>query len=88
VLAVASQEGELEEEDYVLPSADSVNNGIYPIARDLYMYTVGQPAGIVKEYLDWILSPEAQQIVDDIGFVPIVPEQIYDPGIQSAFVRK
>jgi phosphate transport system substrate-binding protein len=88
VLAVASQEGELEEEDYVLPSADSVNNGIYPIARDLYMYTVGQPAGIVKEYLDWILSPEAQQIVDDIGFVPIVPEQIYNPGIQSALVRK
>jgi phosphate transport system substrate-binding protein len=59
------------EADYVLPSADTVNNGSYPIARDLYMYTDGQPAGVVKEYLDWIISPEAQQIVSDLGFVPV-----------------
>jgi ABC-type phosphate transport system substrate-binding protein len=26
---------------------------------------------VVKEYLDWILSPEAQEIVAKLGFVPI-----------------
>ena len=57
--------------NFVFPSAETVNNGSYPIARDLYMYTIGQPTGIVKEYLDWILSPTAQTIVSELGFVPI-----------------
>jgi phosphate transport system substrate-binding protein len=35
------------------------------------MYTNGEPQGVVKEYLDWILSEEAQQIVADLGFVPV-----------------
>ncbi|MBC8505441.1 MAG: PstS family phosphate ABC transporter substrate-binding protein [Anaerolineales bacterium] len=58
---------------YVLPSADSVNNEEYPIARDLYMYSNGQPTGVIEEYLAWILSPEAQTIVTELGFVPINP---------------
>ncbi len=56
---------------YVLPSIQSVNNKTYAIARDLYMYTDGEPTGIIKEYLDWILSDEAQQIVAKLGFVPV-----------------
>ena len=55
---------------YVLPSIETVNDKSYPIARDLYMYTNGEPTGIVKEYLDWILSAEAQEIVAELGFVP------------------
>jgi len=58
-------------EPYVLPSVETVNDKTYPIARDLYMYTAGEPAGIIKDYLDWILSPEAQEIVLQLGFVPI-----------------
>jgi phosphate transport system substrate-binding protein len=56
---------------FVLPSIATVNDGSYPVSRDLYMYTAGQPTGAVKAYLDWILSPEAQTIVADLGFVPI-----------------
>lgn len=67
MIAIAEQEGGA----YVLPSIPTVNDKTYPIARDLYMYTNGQPAGIVKEYLDWILGTEAQQIVADLGFVPV-----------------
>ncbi len=66
-IAIATAAGEA----YVLPSVETVNNKTYPIARDLYMYTAGEPTGIVKTYLDWILSPEAQQIVLQLGFVPI-----------------
>ena len=55
---------------YVLPSIATVNDKTYAIARDLYMYTNGEATGIVKEYLDWILSPEAQEIVVELGFVP------------------
>jgi phosphate transport system substrate-binding protein len=57
---------------FVLPSAQTVNDGQYPIARDLYMYTNGEPQGNVLEYLNWILGPDAQHIVTDLGFVPIL----------------
>jgi len=58
---------------YVIPSIATVNDNSYPVARDLYMYTAGQPAGAIKDYIQWILSPEAQAIVADLGFVPIKP---------------
>ena len=67
VLAVAKKPGE----PYVLPSIKTVNDKSYAIARDLYMYTNGKPTGIVKDYLDWILSAQAQQNVADLGFVPV-----------------
>ncbi len=70
VIAVSKQDGG----PYIMPSAQSVNDKTYPIARDLYMYTHGQPGGAIKAYLDWVVSPEAQKIVDDLGFVPIVPQ--------------
>lgn len=59
-------------EQYILPSAETVNDSTYVISRDLYMYTPNQPTGAIKNYLDWILSPEAQQIVKELGFVPIL----------------
>ena len=67
VLAV----GKATDSSYVLPSAETVNNGTYPIARDLYMYTAGPPEGAVEDYLQWILSAQAQEIVSELGFVPI-----------------
>ncbi len=59
---------------YYPPTAETVNAGLYPIARDLYMYTAGEPQGQIKTYLEWILSPEAQQIVLELGFVPVATE--------------
>lgn len=56
--------------DYILPSEATVKDGSYPIARQLYMYTNGEPQGVVKDYIDWILSAEAQQYVLDLGFIP------------------
>jgi len=66
VLAVARD----AESPYVLPSVATVNDGSYPISRPLYMYTAGQPAGQVKEYIDWILG-EGQALVPKVGFVPL-----------------
>jgi len=68
VIAIA----EAENEPYILPMISTVNDKSYPIARDLYMYTAGEPSGAVKDYLDWILSTEAQDIVVELGFVPIL----------------
>jgi phosphate transport system substrate-binding protein len=67
MIAIAAADGG----PYVLPGIESVNDKSYPIARDLYMYTNGQPTGAAREYLDWIFSDEAQAIVAELGFVPI-----------------
>lgn len=56
---------------FIFPAADTVNSGEYPIARDLYMYTAGEPTPQAKAYLDWILGPAGQAIVDQLGFVPL-----------------
>ncbi len=68
MIAIAKEAGG----EYVLPSIDTVNDKTYAIARDLYMYTNGEPVGVVKDYLDWILSDEAQVIVAELGFVPAI----------------
>jgi len=66
-LAIAPQDSG----EYVKPSVETVNNGKYPIARPLFMYTPGEPQGDVKTYLDWILGPDGQTIVGELGFVPL-----------------
>ncbi|MCG3139236.1 MAG: Phosphate-binding protein PstS [Anaerolineae bacterium] len=55
--------------EFVLPSVETVNTGAYPIARPLYMYTVGEPQGAVKAYLDWVLN-QGQALIAPLGFVP------------------
>jgi len=59
------------DQPYWPPTVDTVNSSDYPIARELYMYTAGEPEGAIAAYLEWILSAEAQQIVLDLGFVPV-----------------
>ena len=56
---------------FVQPSIASVNDGTYPISRDLYMYTAGEPQGTIAIYLEWIRSSEGQVIVGELGFVPL-----------------
>jgi phosphate transport system substrate-binding protein len=59
---------------FTLPSIETVNNGSYPVSRDLYMYTGQNPSAASLAYLAWILTPEAQQLVKDLGFVPVSPK--------------
>ena len=67
VLAVADQGSS----NFVLPSVETVNSNQYPISRDLYMYTGQDISTQVKAYLEWIFSAEAQEIVVELGFVPV-----------------
>ncbi len=66
-IAVAAGDGK----PFVLPSIQSVNDKSYPIARDLYIYSNGEPTGAIKDYLDWIMGPAGQKIVGQLGFVPV-----------------
>ena len=55
----------------VEPSVATASDGSYPIARPLHIYTLGTPTGVLKEYIDWIRSDAGQQIVIDLGYVPL-----------------
>ena len=66
-LKLAKQKGQPP----VAPSSQSALDKSYPLARALYLYSPGEPKPHVKEFLDWVLSPEGQKIVTDIGFVPL-----------------
>ncbi|NMC53072.1 MAG: phosphate ABC transporter substrate-binding protein [Chloroflexi bacterium] len=60
---------------YVQPTIETVKDGSYPISRDLYMYTTESPSQVVQNYLEWVYSAEAQQIVSELGFVPVTPSE-------------
>ena len=53
------------------PTAENVKSGDYPISRFLYIYTRSKPTGAIKEYIDWILSSEGQQLVSKVGYFPV-----------------
>lgn len=60
--------------NFILPSLETVSNQTYLLSRNLYMYTLDEPEGLVKTYLDWIMGPEAQEIAHKLGFMPVLNE--------------
>ena len=52
------------------PSVATALDGSYPIARPLFMYTNGEPSGIVGDYMNWIKSNEGQCIILEKGYAP------------------
>jgi phosphate transport system substrate-binding protein len=63
----------------VEPSVENVTNKTYPLARSLHVYTLGEPEGRVKKYIDWMRSATGQKIVQDSGYVPIQPAAPTNP---------
>jgi phosphate transport system substrate-binding protein len=55
----------------VSPDLSHVQDGSYPLSRPLFFYTRNKPAGEIKSFLDWVLSPEGQEIVTKVGYFPI-----------------
>jgi phosphate transport system substrate-binding protein len=55
----------------VEPSVETALNKRYPIARPLLVYTLGEPSGELKKYIDWILTDAGQRIVEQSGYVPL-----------------
>lgn len=59
------------EGDPIAPSQSNIANGRYPLYRDMYLYTAGPAAGPSKAFVDWVLTPSGQEVVDEQHFVPI-----------------
>ena len=57
--------------EFIEPTIENVMTRKYPISRPLYLYTNGNPKGLVKDFIDYALSDEGQKIVVETSFVPI-----------------
>ncbi|MDQ1266251.1 MAG: phosphate transport system substrate-binding protein [Bacteroidota bacterium] len=57
--------------DGVIPSEENIINDKYPITRYLYFYTIKNPQGHVRDFIEWTISPEGQKVVKNSGFVPL-----------------
>ncbi len=55
--------------DGVMPSKKTVLSQDYKLARPLFMYTNGEPKGVVKQYMDFVTGKEGQKIAEEVGFV-------------------
>ena len=57
------------------PSEENVHYDLYPLSRYLYFYTVKKPQGEVKRFIDWVISPQGQKIVREVGYISLWENQ-------------
>jgi len=55
----------------VRPSQQNIIRGAYPLYQDLYLFAPHEPSEAAAEFVDWILSPAGQEVVDEQRFVPL-----------------
>lgn len=57
--------------DGIEPNKDSIKNGTYPYSASFYAVTAGTSNPNIQPFLDWIVSPEGQELVSKTGYGPI-----------------
>jgi phosphate transport system substrate-binding protein len=64
-------------------AVEAVAKGNYPSppARDLNLVTHGQPTGLTKEFMAWILT-NGQQYVKEVGYIPLTTE-LLEAGLEK-----
>jgi ABC-type phosphate transport system substrate-binding protein len=55
----------------VEPTLDAVVKGEYPISRYLYFYTIGEPDGALKSFIEWVRGGEGQKVCSEVGYYPL-----------------
>ncbi len=58
--------------DKIECTRQNIQSEKYPLSRYLYVYTNGKPSGNVKKFVDFILSREGQNLVEEEGFVDVL----------------
>lgn len=55
----------------ITPTEENIRNGTYPYIVEAYMVTRENPTPETQKLVDWFLSPQGQQLVQDVGYVPL-----------------
>lgn len=56
--------------DGIEPTTENVKNGTYKVSRPFNIATKGEATGLTKDFIDYILSSEGQEIVSD-GYIAV-----------------
>lgn len=52
-------------------TAENIKSGVYKVARPFNIATKGEPTGVARDFIDYIMSAEGQQIVEDNGYITV-----------------
>jgi phosphate transport system substrate-binding protein len=72
-------------EGCIAPSAETVNDGTYPLARPLYVYVNKAAADENPDlagFIEYILSEDARELIADTGYV-LLPEEQYGEALTA-----
>ena len=57
--------------DGYAPTDENIKSGGYPFIAEVYAVTNGEPEGAVAEFINWILSPQGQYLIEQTGYASI-----------------
>ena len=57
--------------DGVYPSKENIRNGTYPFTVDVFAVTAGTTNPHVQDIIDWLLSPQGQELIEKTGYVGV-----------------
>jgi phosphate transport system substrate-binding protein len=57
--------------DGVAPTQANARTDTFPVTRKLYMNTKGEPEGLTRAFIDYVLSEEGAAIVEAAGYIPL-----------------
>jgi len=60
-----------KDKEFYPPDMKDVLRKTYPLSRPLFLYTDGEPQGVIKRFVDFTLSPTGQKQFMETGFVPV-----------------
>ncbi|REG36439.1 phosphate ABC transporter substrate-binding protein (PhoT family) [Archangium gephyra] len=55
----------------IAPTPQNIQNGSYPLSRRLYFYLPRKATGATRAFLDYVLSPEGQELATTVGYFPV-----------------
>lgn len=61
----------------IAPTVENIRNGNYPYIVDAFMVTRESITSETKKLVEWFLTPQGQQLVQDVGYVPLHPIMNY-----------
>lgn len=53
------------------PTQENAKSGAFPVTRKLYMNTKGEPAGLTRAFIDYVLGPDCAGVIADKGYIPL-----------------
>ena len=57
-----------------VPSQENAASGEYPVVRNLFMNTKGEPTGLTAAFIDYIYSEPGANIIKKSGYIPLKRE--------------